>query len=117
MMLDLGFPIGALRADGATALHAAAYAGRSAVVALLLSRGADVHAPDGQWGSSALAWATIGSGERPRYARDADWIDTVRTLLAAGSLTGDAWIGGKPPSEQVAAFLVEQGIDEPDEDD
>jgi len=117
MMLDLGFPIDARRPDGATALHAAAYAGRSAVVALLLSRGADVHAPDGQWGSSALAWATIGSGEHPRYARDADWIGTVRTLLAAGAPASDAWIGGKPPSEQVAAFLAEQGIDEPDEND
>jgi ankyrin repeat protein len=117
LMLDLGFPIGAQNADGATALHAAAYAGRSAVVDLLLSRGADVHAPDGQWGSSALAWATVGSGERPRYALDADWIGTVRILLAAGSPVGDAWIGGKPPSEEVAAFLVEQNIDEPDEDD
>jgi ankyrin repeat protein len=117
MMLDLGFPIDARRADGATALHAAAYAGRSTIVALLLSRGADVRAPDGQWGSSALAWATVGSGERPRYARDADWIGTVRTLLAAGSPVGDAWIGGKPPSEEVAAFLVEHGVDEPDEDD
>ncbi|HEY3750968.1 MAG TPA: ankyrin repeat domain-containing protein [Pseudonocardiaceae bacterium] len=117
-MLDLGFPIGALRAaDGATALHAAAYAGRSSVVGLLLARGAGVNARDGQWGSTALAWAAVGSGEHPRYARDADWGATVRTLLAAGSTTDDAWLGGKPPSEEIAALLVENGIDEPDGDD
>jgi ankyrin repeat protein len=117
LMLDLGFPIGGRREDdGATALHAAAYAGRLAVVALLLERGADVRAQDGQWGASALAWATVGSGGAPRYTRDADWIGTVRTLLAAGSPVDDAWIDGKPPSEEVAAYLVEQGIDEPDED-
>ncbi|HEX5407607.1 MAG TPA: ankyrin repeat domain-containing protein [Pseudonocardiaceae bacterium] len=117
-MLDLGFPINALRAcDGATALHAAAYAGRVSVVNVLLARGVDVNARDGQWGSTALAWATVGSGERPRYARDADWVATVRTLLAAGSATDDAWIGGKPPSEEIAALLVASGIDEPDGDD
>jgi ankyrin repeat protein len=117
-MLDLGFPIGALRAaDGATALHAAAYAGRSSVVGLLLARGAGVNARDGQWGSTALAWAAVGSGEHRRYARDADWGATVRTLLAAGSTTDDAWLGGKPPSEEIAALLVENGIDEPDGDD
>jgi ankyrin repeat protein len=117
MMLDLGCPIGVRRDDdGATALHAAAYAGRAHVVALLLDRGADVAAPDGQWGSTALAWATVGSGERPRYARDADWVATVRTLLAAGAPVEDAWIGGKPPSEEIAALLIEHGIDEPDDD-
>lgn len=115
MMLDLGFPVGAVRSDGATALHAAGYAGRAAVVALLLQRGADVNAPDGHWGSSALAWTTIGSREAPRYARDADWIATVRTLLAAGSRVDDAWIGGKPPSEEVAALLVASGVEEPDD--
>ncbi len=118
LMLDLGFPVGAQRPDdGATPLHAAAYAGRAPIVALLLARGADVNASDGQWGSTALAWATVGSGEQPRYARDADWPATVRTLLAAGSNVDDAWIGGKPPSEQIAAVLVELGIDEPDPDD
>jgi ankyrin repeat protein len=118
LMLDLGFPVGAPRsADGATALHAAAYAGRAAVVALLLERGAQVNAADRQWGATALAWATIGSGERPRTARDADWPGTVRTLLAAGSNVDDAWIDGKPPSEDIAAVLVDLGIDEPDRAD
>jgi hypothetical protein len=41
----------------------------------------------------------------------------VRTLLAAGSNVHDAWIGGKPPSEEIASVLVDLGIDEPDPDD
>lgn len=117
LMLDAGFPIDARReSDGATALHAAAYAGRNAIVELLLARGADVNALDGNWGSTALGWASVGSGERPRYAADADWAATVRTLVAAGSATNDAWIGGKPPSEQIGALLTELGIDEPEEE-
>lgn len=115
MMLELGFPVAVRRPeDGATALHAAAYAGRVGIVALLLERGADVNAPDGQWGCTALAWASVGSGERPAYARDADWPATVRTLLAAGSTVEDAWIGGKPPSEDVGTVLIEHGVEEPD---
>jgi ankyrin repeat protein len=117
LMLDLGFPVGARREeDGATALHAAAYAGRSSVVALLLDRGADVRAQDGRRGASALAWASAGSGETSGQARDADWLGTVRILLDAGAPVDDAWVTDRPPSEEVAAYLVEQGIDEPDDD-
>lgn len=115
LMLDLGFPVTVRRPeDGATALHAAAYAGRVGIVSLLLERGADVNAPDGQWGSTALAWASVGSGEQPAYATDADWPATVRTLLAAGSTVDDAWIAGKPPSEDVGTLLIEHGVEEPD---
>ncbi|MGH3305390.1 MAG: ankyrin repeat domain-containing protein, partial [Streptosporangiaceae bacterium] len=60
LMLDLGFPVGAQREDGATPLHAAAYAGSTAVVRLLLNRGADVEALDGQFHSSPLDWAVVG---------------------------------------------------------
>lgn len=116
LMLELGFPVGARRrGDGATPLHAAAYAGRLAIVEHLLAAGADVNTPDGQWQSTALAWATVGSGERPRYAVDPDWPGVVRALVAAGSTVEDAWIGGKPPSEEVASLLGELGIAEPDE--
>lgn len=111
LMLDLDFPLDARRADdGATALHAAAYAGRADVVELLLGRGADVRALDGTWDCTALAWASVGSGERPHYVDDADWPAVVRTLVSAGSPTDDAWIGGKPPSEEVGALLTELGI-------
>jgi hypothetical protein len=117
LMLDLGFPIDVHRgADGATALHAAAYCGRAGLVRLLLTRGADPDRADLQWGSTELAWATIGSGERPHYSPDGDWIaTTTTTLLEAGASRRDAWVAGKPPSEDVAALLAGYGIGEADE--
>jgi hypothetical protein len=116
LMLDVGFPIGAVRpVDGATALHAAAYTGRAEVVGLLLARGADLDGPDRQWGATALAWASVGSGERPRHAPDGDWPATVRLLVDAGARRAGAWVAGKPPNDEVAAVLAGYGIGEPDE--
>jgi len=113
LMLDLGFPIDVRRDDGATALHAAAYAGSAPVVRLLLDRGADPEAPDGQWESPALEWAVIGSGFRPKTSPHPDWIATVRVLIEAGastqglSLSPDAQ---KPPSPEVAELLRTYGV-------
>ncbi len=118
LMLDLGFPVGVYRSvDGATALHAASYAGRLDVVRLLLDRGADIDTTDRQWGSTPLAWATVGSGERPAYSPDGDWPATVSLLLAAGASRDGAWVGGKPPSDEVAVLLARYGIGAPDDDD
>jgi ankyrin repeat protein len=108
LMLDLGFPIGTRRPqDGATALHAAAYRGRVDVVRLLLERGADVDALDGQWRSTAVSWATVGSGEEPSSTPPPDWIATIHALLDAGASTDGATIASKPPSEEVAALLAD----------
>ena len=113
LMLDLGFPLDVRRDDGATALHAAAYAGSAPVVRLLLDRGADPEAPDGQWESPALEWAVIGSGFRPTTSPHPDWITTVRVLIEAGastqglSLSPDAH---KPPSPEVAELLRTYGV-------
>jgi ankyrin repeat protein len=113
LMLDLGFPIDVRRDDGATALHAAAFAGSAPVVRLLLDRGADPEAPDGQWESPALEWAVIGSGFRPKSSPHPDWIATVRVLIEAGastqglSLSPDAQ---KPPSPEVAELLRTYGV-------
>ncbi len=113
LMLDLGFPIDVRRDDGATALHAAAFAGSAPVVRLLLDRGADPEAPDGQWESPALEWAVIGSGFRPKTSPHPDWIATVRVLIEAGastqglSLSPDAQ---KPPSPEVAELLRTYGV-------
>ena len=116
LMLDLGFRIDVHRGlDGATALHAAAYSGRAELVRLLLARGADLDRADLQWGSTPLAWATVGSGERPRYSPAGDWIATITTLLDAGASRQGAWVAGKPPSEDVAALLAGYGIGEADE--
>ena len=66
-MLELGFPIDARRDgtddDGATALHAASWAGSAETVALLLDRGADLSARDTRWQSPA---ARMGAGRQRR---------------------------------------------------
>jgi ankyrin repeat protein len=109
LMLDLGFPLETDGGDsGSTALHAAAYSGSAAVVGLLLARGADIEARDGNWNSTPLGWAVVGSGERPANDPAADWVETVRTLLAAGASTGDITLSPddpKPPSPEVAELL------------
>jgi ankyrin repeat protein len=113
LMLELGFPAGARRgADGGSALHAAAYWGREDVVRLLIDAGADVEARDGQWDSTALCWAAVGSGEQPRAAWPADWPGTVRALLAAGASTRGAWVDDKPPSAEVAELIRPSGTAE-----
>lgn len=42
---------------GATALHHAALGGHRAVVRLLLEHGAEINAPDGQFGATPAGWA------------------------------------------------------------
>lgn len=114
LMLDLGFPVDARREDdGATALHAAAYAGSAAVVQLLTSHGADLEARDGQFDSSPLGWAVVGSGYRPATAPDPDWVATVRVLLQAGAATQEITLSPeepKPPSAEVAELLRQYGV-------
>jgi ankyrin repeat protein len=111
LMVDLGFPIDVQRGmDGATALHASAYGGRTDVVRLLIAGGADLERRDLQWHSTPLCWATVGSGERPGVEPDADWVATVQTLLDAGASAGDALVESKPPSDEVAALLVSYGV-------
>lgn len=117
LMLDLGFAVGAPRAeDGATAVHAAAYSGSAGTVRLLLGRGADIEARDTTWDSPPLEWAMVGSGERPGHNPRPDWIATVRTLLEAGASTRDITLSPddpKPPSPEVAQLLRSHGIGVP----
>jgi hypothetical protein len=114
LMLDLGFPVGARREeDGATALHAAAYAGSAAVVKLLISRHADVETLDSQFDSSPLGWAVVGSGYRPTTAPRPDWVATVRVFVEAGASTRDITLSpddAKPPSPDVAELLRGYGV-------
>lgn len=42
---------------GATALHHAAFGGYRSVVQLLVARGADINAPDSQFGATPAGWA------------------------------------------------------------
>jgi hypothetical protein len=113
LMLDLGFPLDARGDDGATPLHAAAYAGSADTVRLLLERGADIEAVDTRWHAPALDWAAVGSGERPRQSANPDWVATVRTLIEAGASTEQVTLSPddpKPPSPEVAEVLRGYGV-------
>ena len=108
LMLDLGFPLDTRGDDGGTSLHAAGYNGSPETVRLLLDRGADIEARDTTWNDTPLGWALVGSGERPRTNKAADWIETVRTLLEHGASTDEIDLdpdSPKPPSPEVAELL------------
>jgi ankyrin repeat protein len=117
LMLELGFPIDARREsaeeDGATALHAASWAGSAETVALLLSHGADVGARDTRWHSQPLEWALVGSGEAPDSAPGPDWVATVALLLDAGASLGGITFNAdepKQPSSEVLELLRSRGL-------
>ncbi|MGH2841991.1 MAG: ankyrin repeat domain-containing protein, partial [Solirubrobacteraceae bacterium] len=113
LMLELGFPIETRREaddddDGASALHAASWAGSAGTVALLLDQGADLSARDVRWRSQPLEWALVGSGEAPDSAPAPDWVATVALLLDAGaSLDGVTFDpeDAKQPSAAVLELL------------
>jgi ankyrin repeat protein len=112
LMLDLGFALDTRDDNGATALHAAAYSGGATTVRALLERGADIHARDTNWNSTALDWAAVGSGEKPENDPSADWAETVRTLLDHGASTDGIALSPddpKPPSPEVVALLRAHG--------
>jgi ankyrin repeat protein len=107
LMLDLGFSPRARR-FGDEPLHEAAYHGNAATVGVLLGAGADIDARDARFGSTPLAFATVGS--REQAAGPGDWITTVRLLIEAGASREGVWIPGKPPSEEVMDLLRRYGI-------
>jgi ankyrin repeat protein len=117
LMLELGFPVDTRRQaiddDGATALHAASWAGSADTVALLLGHGADPTARDMRWQSPPLGWALVGSGEVADSAPAPDWVRTVALLLDAGaSLDGDTLDPADPkqPSAAVVELLRSRGL-------
>jgi ankyrin repeat protein len=113
LALDIGFPIEARGEDGATALHAAAYAGSVQTVAVLLARDADLTARDTRWHSQPLDWALVGSGEAPDSAPAPDWVTTVTLLLDAGALLDEITLDPdepKPPSTAVLELLRSRGV-------
>ena len=117
LMLELGFPVDARREatddDGATALHAASWAGITDTVALLLDHGADLSARDTRWHSQPLEWALVGSGEAPDSAPAPDWVTTATLLLDAGaSLDAITFNPDDPkqPSVTVLELLRSRGL-------
>ncbi len=116
-MLELGFPVEARRDgtddDGATALHAASWAGSADTVALLLHHGADLNARDTRWHSPPLEWALVGSSETPDSAPSPDWVATVILLLDAGASLDSIIINPdqpKQPSPAVLTLLRSRGL-------
>lgn len=109
LLLDLGVPVSVRNHQGETALHTAAYEGRAETVKLLIDRGAELDACDANFEATPLAFATVGSGERPNH--DGDWAATVRVLLEAGAAKTDVWLtGDKAPSDEVAEILRLHGV-------
>ena len=78
---------------------------------MLLAAGAQVDARDERFESTALTFATVGSGERA--GKPGDWTGTVRLLIEAGASRDGVWVTGKPPSEEVADLLMRYGITGP----
>ena len=109
LMLELGFPIEARREgsdeDGATALHAASWAGSAQTVALLLDHGADLTVRDTRWGGQPLGWALVGSGEAPDSAAAPDWVTAVALLLDAGASLEGVTFNSEEPKQASAAVL------------
>ena len=107
LLLEVGFSPNT-RSLGELPLHAAAYHGNAAAVRVLLGAGAEVDARDERFESTALTFATVGSGEQA--GKPGDWTGTVRLLIEAGASRDGAWITGKPPSEEVADLLARYWI-------
>ena len=109
LMLELGFPVDARREatddDGATALHAASWAGSTDTVALLLDHGADLSARDTRWHSQPLEWALVGSGEAPDSAPAPDWVTTATLLLDAGASVDAITFNPDDPKQPSIAVL------------
>jgi ankyrin repeat protein len=109
LMLELGFPVETRREgtddDGATALHAASWAGAADVVTLLLEHGADVTARDTRWQGQPLGWAIVGSGEAPDSAPAPDWVRTVALLLDAGASIDEVTLDPEDPNQPSSAVL------------
>ncbi len=119
LLLESGFPAAAegrlnpAGVDGCTALHAAAWAGSPEAVARLLAAGVPVDALDGNWQSTSLVWALIGSSERRAANPSPDWVETVRVLLDAGTDTSQINLDPAephPPVPGVIELLRARGI-------
>ena len=106
LMLELGFPPH-VRKFSEQPLHNAAYHGNAAAVRVLRDAGAEIDARDERFEATPLAFATVGSGEQA--GKPGDWIETVRLLIEAGATRTGVWITGKPPSEEIAALLLQYG--------
>jgi len=90
-MLEAGVPIDTVSAQGATALHIAAYRGHATMVDALIARGADVTRGDAQyratprdWANDALskrAWQVGGPGSEVAFRTIIDHLHQAESLI------------------------------------
>jgi Ankyrin repeats (many copies) len=104
---------------GSTALHWAAWNGRSALVRLLLEHGAPVNTRDREYGSAPIAWTAHGSTQS-RAGTDADYMEIAAMLLDAGATRAESFnTWGESPesmaSPGVADVLRRRGFISPGE--
>jgi len=81
-MATLGFDLGGIGENGATALHVVAWNGQVEMVKLLLELRAPVNVCDATFGTSPLAWAARAS---KKSGRDEDYCEIVESLMVAGT--------------------------------
>ena len=82
-MLESGWPLGAVDAGGATALHWAAFHGNEALVGLLLAHGARLDQRDSQHGGTPADWAQHGPAKS--WIKTGDYPAVVRLLRASAN--------------------------------
>jgi ankyrin repeat protein len=101
VLASLGYDLGREAREGGTALHWAAWRGRTDVVRALLAAGAPVDPRDRTYGSSPIAWAAHGSA----HCREADedYIAVIDLLLDAGAARDASFNRWHEPPEQLAS--------------
>ena len=111
-MAQLGFDLGGIGVNGATALHVASWNGQVEMVQLLLELGAPVNVRDATFGTSPLAWAaraSKNSNSEDNYCRIVDALMDAGTEPATcvnrWEVTPD-----KISSDRVAALLKTRGF-------
>jgi ankyrin repeat protein len=111
-MAQLGFDLGGVGVNGATALHVAASKGQVEMVRLLLELHAPVNVRDTTFGTAPLAWAARASRNSDR---EGDYCRIVEALLDAGTDRAtcvNRWgvTPDKISSDGVAALLRARGF-------
>ena len=84
LLLEFGVPIDAKDADGATALHIAAWSGHRPTVRILLAEGPSLDVVDDTHGATSLGWVAHGS----TWCRNptGDYAGIAEDLIVAGAL-------------------------------
>jgi ankyrin repeat protein len=111
-MAQLGFDLGGIGENGATALHVVAWNGQVEMVKLLLELRAPVNVCDATFGTSPLAWAAKASRNS---AGEEDYCRIVEALLDAGAdraTSVNRWgvAPDKISGDRVAALLRARGF-------